>query len=94
MHGSGDLVGVVVSARRLRQEFPGHIRNYLWGDHFWSPSYFAASCGAPRSLSSRSTSKTRNVPAEANRADPCAARVRAVLRSASSRARTTPLEKS
>ncbi len=34
-----------VSARRLRQEFPGHIRNYLWGDHFWSPSYFAASCG-------------------------------------------------
>ncbi|MET7355241.1 transposase, partial [Streptomyces mirabilis] len=34
-----------VSARRLRQEFPGHIRTYLWGDHFWSPSYFAASCG-------------------------------------------------
>ncbi|MGX1364915.1 putative transposase [Streptomyces canus] len=34
-----------VSARRLRQEFPGHIRKYLWGEHFWSPSYFAASCG-------------------------------------------------
>ncbi|MGW3820691.1 transposase, partial [Streptomyces sp. NPDC005046] len=32
-------------ARRLRQEFPGHIRKYLWGEHFWSPSYFAASCG-------------------------------------------------
>ena len=42
----GSLKGV--SARRLRQEFPGHIRKYLWGDHFWSPSYFAASCaGAP-----------------------------------------------
>ncbi|MFE2698683.1 IS200/IS605 family transposase [Streptomyces mirabilis] len=40
---AGSLKGV--SARRLRQEFPGHIRTYLWGDHFWSPSYFAASCG-------------------------------------------------
>ncbi|MFG2426088.1 transposase [Streptomyces sp. NPDC048448] len=29
----------------MRQEFPGHIRTYLWGEHFWSPSYFAASCG-------------------------------------------------
>ncbi|MFE5861883.1 IS200/IS605 family transposase [Streptomyces virginiae] len=39
----GSLKGV--SARRLRQEFPDHIRTYLWGAHFWSPSYFAASCG-------------------------------------------------
>ena len=39
----GSLKGV--SARRLRQEFPGHIRTYLRGEHFWSPSYFAASCG-------------------------------------------------
>lgn len=39
----GSLKGV--SARRLRQEYPAHIRRYLWGDHFWSPSYFAASCG-------------------------------------------------
>jgi len=45
----GSLKGV--SARRLRQEFPSHIRKYLWGDHFWSPSYFAASCGgAPLSI--------------------------------------------
>jgi putative transposase len=28
----------VVCARRLRQEFPGHIHKYLWGDRFWSPS--------------------------------------------------------
>jgi putative transposase len=34
-----------VSARRLRQEFPDHIRKYLWGEQFWSPSYFAGSCG-------------------------------------------------
>jgi REP-associated tyrosine transposase len=41
------LVGSLksVSARRLRQEFPGHIRKYLRGEHFWSPSYFATSCG-------------------------------------------------
>jgi putative transposase len=39
----GSLKGV--SARRLRQEFPGHIRKHLWGEHFWSPSYSAASCG-------------------------------------------------
>ncbi|MEO3863589.1 IS200/IS605 family transposase [Acrocarpospora sp. B8E8] len=34
-----------VSARLLRKEYPAHVRKYLWGDHFWSPSYFAASCG-------------------------------------------------
>jgi putative transposase len=46
---AGSLKGV--SARRLRQEFPGHIRTYLRGEHFWSPSYFAASCGgAPLSI--------------------------------------------
>ncbi len=40
-----------VSARRLRQEFPTHIRKYLWGEHFWSPSYFAGSFGdAPPSI--------------------------------------------
>ncbi|MEU9214872.1 IS200/IS605 family transposase, partial [Streptomyces sp. NPDC048415] len=45
----GSLKGV--SARRLRQEYPDHIRKYLWGAHFWSPSYFAASCGgAPLSI--------------------------------------------
>ncbi|MEU1410793.1 transposase [Streptomyces sp. NPDC049097] len=27
---------------------PSHIREYLWGGHFWSPAHFAASCdGAP-----------------------------------------------
>lgn len=45
----GSLKGV--SARRLRQEYPGHIRKHLQGDHFWSPSYFAASCsGAPLAI--------------------------------------------
>ncbi|WP_214111431.1 IS200/IS605 family transposase [Acrocarpospora catenulata] len=45
----GSLKGV--SARLLRKEYPAHIREYLWGGHFWSPSYFAASCGgAPLSI--------------------------------------------
>lgn len=34
-----------VSSRRLRQQYPTQVRKYLWGKHFWSPSYFAASCG-------------------------------------------------
>jgi putative transposase len=45
----GSLKGV--SARRLRQEHPDHIRKYLSGEHFWSPSYFVASCdGHPLSI--------------------------------------------
>ncbi len=39
------------SAHYLRKQFPDHVRRFLWGDHFWSPSYFAASCGgAPLSV--------------------------------------------
>lgn len=34
-----------MSSRRLRQQYPTHVRKYLWGTHFWSLSYFAASCG-------------------------------------------------
>lgn len=32
------------SARRIRQEFP-QTRQFLWGDSFWSDSYFIASTG-------------------------------------------------
>jgi len=40
-----------VSARILRKEFPTHIHKFSWGGHFWSPSYFAGSCGgAPLSV--------------------------------------------
>lgn len=34
-----------VSSRMLGKEFPEQVRRFLWGGHFWSPSYFAASCG-------------------------------------------------
>jgi len=40
-----------VSSRRLRQQHPRQVQKCLWGQHFWSPSYFAASCGgAPLSI--------------------------------------------
>ncbi|WP_419249385.1 transposase [Streptomyces canus] len=29
----------------MRPGVPCHIPKYLWGEHFWSPSYFAATCG-------------------------------------------------
>ena len=35
----------LVSSRLLRvRDFP-EVRRKLWGVHFWSPSYFASSCG-------------------------------------------------
>ncbi|MER5421349.1 IS200/IS605 family transposase [Streptosporangium roseum] len=34
-----------VSARLLRKEYAPHVRNYLWGGHLWSGSYFAGSVG-------------------------------------------------
>jgi putative transposase len=40
-----------VTSRRQRQQCPMHVRKYLWGNHFWSPSYCVASCGgAPLSI--------------------------------------------
>jgi hypothetical protein len=38
-------VGGVDLDERGRQQYPADVRNYLWGNHFWTPSYFAASCG-------------------------------------------------
>jgi len=35
----------LVSARLLRKrDFP-EVRRKLWGNHFWTPSYYAGSCG-------------------------------------------------
>jgi putative transposase len=40
-----------VSARRLRHEFTEWVNRHSMNGHFWSPSYFAASCGgAPLSI--------------------------------------------
>jgi putative transposase len=34
-----------VSARRLRSQYTGRVNRARINGHFWSPSYFAASCG-------------------------------------------------
>jgi putative transposase len=34
-----------VSSRIVRRDCLPEIRHALWGEHFWSPSYFVASCG-------------------------------------------------
>ncbi|HEV8246562.1 MAG TPA: IS200/IS605 family transposase [Polyangiaceae bacterium] len=34
-----------VSARRVRSAKLAEVRGKLWGEHFWSPSYCAVSCG-------------------------------------------------
>lgn len=40
-----------VSARMLRSEYTGRVNRAAMNGHFWSPSYFAASCGgAPLSI--------------------------------------------
>ncbi|WP_073945984.1 IS200/IS605 family transposase [Streptomyces kebangsaanensis] len=40
-----------VSARILRRDFTGRANRAIMHGHFWSPSYFAASCGgAPLSI--------------------------------------------
>jgi putative transposase len=36
-----------VSSRQLRQDFVGRINSAATGGRFWSPSYFARSCGGP-----------------------------------------------
>lgn len=36
-----------VSSRLLRKHGYRSIQKSLWGDHLWSPSYFASSCGGP-----------------------------------------------
>ncbi|WP_427006050.1 IS200/IS605 family transposase [Pseudarthrobacter sp. H2] len=34
-----------VSSRMLRKDHSARVQQFLWGGHFWSPSYFAGSCG-------------------------------------------------
>lgn len=33
------------TARTLRKEFPDLLKDKLWGNHFWSPSYYLATTG-------------------------------------------------
>ena len=33
------------SSYMIRREYWDRVKNMLWGNHFWSPSYCAVSCG-------------------------------------------------
>jgi putative transposase len=33
------------SSRELREKYKNFLKNKLWGDSFWSPSYFLATTG-------------------------------------------------
>jgi putative transposase len=46
-HSLSNLVGKLKgkSAYVLRRDFPEEIRPWLWGSHFWSPSYCVVSTG-------------------------------------------------
>lgn len=39
-----------VPARRMRPQFTGRVNRHIRHGHSWSPSYFAASCGGPLSI--------------------------------------------
>lgn len=51
----------------LRQEYWEKIQNKLWGNHFWSPSYCAVSCGgAPLEIVKKYIENQRCPPKESH----------------------------
>ncbi|MBO0806923.1 MAG: IS200/IS605 family transposase [Actinobacteria bacterium] len=57
-----------VSARRLRSQFTGRVNRHTMHGHFWSPSYFAASCGGPPLSIIRQYIKRQKAPVNATSA--------------------------
>jgi putative transposase len=54
-----------VSSRRLRQQNFPEVKRKLWGEHLWSPSYFAASCGgAPLEIVKQYIEQQRDKPTD------------------------------
>jgi putative transposase len=52
-----------VSSRHLRSRRFPEVRRALWGDHFWSPSYFVASTGgAPLAKVKAYIQQQRGIP--------------------------------
>ncbi len=51
----------------LRSEFWEEVKDKLWGDHFWSPSYCAVTCGdAPLEVVKRYVENQEKPPSEAS----------------------------
>lgn len=54
-----------VSSRLIRQEFWDEVKNKLWGEHFWSPSYCAVSAGgAPLEIIKKYIEEQNRPPTE------------------------------
>jgi putative transposase len=51
-----------VSARFLRQQRFPEVRKALWGDHFWSPSYFVASTGGATPAKVKAYIRQQRIP--------------------------------
>lgn len=64
------LVGAIKTntSRKVREQGWPEVTNALWGDHFWSPSYFATSTGgAPLELVAQYVRDQRKEPRKPGR---------------------------
>ena len=52
----------LVSARLLRKRAFPEIRQKLWGNHFWTPSYYAGSCGGANLETVKSYIRAQRLP--------------------------------
>jgi putative transposase len=53
-----------VSARLLRRRNFPEVRKKLWGEHFWTPSYFAATTGGATLATIRRYIENQRAPAK------------------------------
>jgi putative transposase len=57
----------LVSSRLLRKRNLPEIRHKLWGPHFWTPSYYAGSCGGANLATVRRYIQSQRHPAHRRR---------------------------
>jgi putative transposase len=57
----------LVSARLLRKRNLPEVRQKLWGPHFWTPSYYAGSCGGANLATVRRYIQAQRLPADRRR---------------------------
>ena len=57
----------LVSARLLRKRNLPEVRQKLWGNHFWTPSYYAGSCGGANLATVRRYIRSQRAPASHRR---------------------------
>jgi len=57
----------LVSARLLRKRNLPEVRQKLWGNHFWTPSYYAGSCGGANLATVMRYIQTQRTPASHRR---------------------------